>query len=145
MTGKYRPKIVQYAQIIGVFATLWGGDAATAATSQSDIVWPTYDQARQVSDGLLNCDALDKEIAHTAADLKLLHHAQTRVEDVLHSAFDMERYAGSRGIGGQSPGGAVDGKEAYAAARGQIVSSLRIAEQRRDWLATLKPSCKPVP
>jgi hypothetical protein len=136
---------MRVAYKIGIFATLLEV-APAAAASQSDIVWPTYDQARQVADGLLNCGALDKEIAHTAADVELLEHAKARVEDVLHSAFDMERYGGTNSPGGQRiAGGSVYGKEAYSAARGQIVESLRVAQKRRDWLQTLKPSCKPAP
>ena len=136
---------MQFAQIIVIFGVLLGAVPAGAGTSQSDIVWPTYDEVRHVGDGLLNCAALDRETGQVAADVRLLHHAQVRVEDVLHSAFDMERYSGSHGPGGRVPGGAVNGKEAYADARGQIVASLRVAEQRRDWLTTLKPSCKPAP
>ena len=136
---------MQTAQRVVVFGALvWG--TASWAQSQSDIVWPTYDQVQHVADARLNCTALDNEIGHTAADISLLEHAKRRVEDVLHSAFDMERYAGSHAPdGGRVAGGAVHGKEAYAAARGQIVESLKIAQKRRDWLAGLKPACKPAP
>ena len=144
--GNYRPKNMQFAQVLGILVPLFVIRPSMAATSQSDIVWPTYDQVRHVADGLLNCRALDNEISHTGADVSLLHHAQVRVEDVLHSAFDLERYGGGHSPdGGHVQGGPVHGKEAYATARGQIVASLRVAEQRRDWLVTLKPNCKPVP
>jgi hypothetical protein len=116
------------------------------AQSQSDIVWPTYDQAAFVSDPLLNCSALAAESAHVAADIHLLEKARTRVEDVLRSAFDMERYGRSNGPGGMSvSGGIVGGREAYATARGQIVASLKVALQRRDHLKDLEPACKPGP
>jgi len=114
--------------------------------SQSDIVWPTYDQADKISDPGLNCGALQAEVAHVTADILMLQKAQVRVEDVLHSAFDMERYGGSAGPGGvRVSAGVVHGKEAYAAARGQIVASLRIAQKRRDDLRSLEPGCKPAP
>ena len=136
---------MQIAQKIAVLAALICGSSAWAE-SQSDITWPSYDQVQHVGDGLLNCAALGNEIAHVDADLTLLEHAKARVEDVLHSAFDMERYAGTRDPGGgRVPGGAVHGKEAYSAARGQIVEALKIAHQRHDWLISLKPNCKPAP
>ncbi|HVZ27167.1 MAG TPA: hypothetical protein VG798_00790 [Rhizomicrobium sp.] len=136
---------MQTAQIIAISAAVLAALPARAE-SQSDIVWPTYDQAQRASDTQLNCPALDTEIAHVAADVSLLNHARARVEDVLHSAFDLERYGGSNGPGGQRvPGGAVHGKEAYARARGQIVESLTIARKRQDWLASLKPACRPAP
>ena len=122
--------------------------AATGAwaQSQSDIVWPTYDSALRGSDAELSCPALQAELAHVTADIGLLQKAQNRVEDVLHSAFDMERYGGSNGPGGQRiSSGAVHGKEAYAQARGQIVASLRTAQLRRDQLKRLEPDCKPAP
>ena len=71
------------------------------AVSQSDIVWPTYDQAQRNTDAFLNCTQLQNQIAHVGSDITLLNKAQLRVEDVLHSAFDMERYGGSTGPGGQ--------------------------------------------
>jgi hypothetical protein len=116
------------------------------AESQSDIVWPTYDQVDRASDTGLNCAALQAEITHVSADIRMLGKAQVRVEDVLHSAFDMERYASSSGPAGTRVSiGAVDGKEAYPVARGQIVMSLKIAQKRRDHLKSLEPGCKPAP
>src|SRR5471030_1537619 len=82
------------------------------AISQSDIVWPTYDQAERNTDAFLNCAQIQGQIAHVSSDITLLNKAQARVEDVLHSAFDMERYGGSTGTGGQRiSSGAVNGKE----------------------------------
>lgn len=116
------------------------------AQSQSDIVWPTYDRVALVSDPLLNCAALKTETAHVASDIATLQRAQDRVEAVLHSAFDMERYGGSNGPGGlRVSSGAVDGKEAYSAAREQILASLKTARSRRDHLKGLEPDCKPAP
>lgn len=116
------------------------------AQSQSDIVWPTYDQVALVSDSLLNCTALQAEAARVASDIHVLLKAQTRVEDVLRSSFDMERYGGGNAPGGMRVGSTtVIGREAYAEARGQIVSSLKIARQRRDHLKDLEPDCKPAP
>jgi hypothetical protein len=116
------------------------------AQSMSDIVWPTYDQIDRASDTGLNCTALQAEIGHVAADIGVLRKAQTRTEDALHSAFDMERYGGSRGPGGMRvSSGAVNGKEVYATAREQIVASLKIAQKRRDRLKALEPDCKPAP
>ena len=116
------------------------------AQSQSDIVWPTYDRVALVSDPLLNCGALQAEIAHVTSDISLLRKAQNRVEEALHSAFDMERYGGRNGPGGMRVStGAADGKESYAAARSQIVASLRVAQERRDHLKGLEPDCKPGP
>jgi hypothetical protein len=114
------------------------------AESQSDIVWPTYDQADQATDSGLTCPALQAEITHVSADIRMLERAQVRVEDVLHSAFDMERYGSSSSPGGTRVSiGAVGGKEAYPVARGQIVVSLKIAQKRRDHLKSLAPGCKP--
>src|ERR1700712_4733594 len=88
-----------------------GGRAPGRAESQSDIVWPTYDQVDRASDTGLNCAALQAEITHVSADIRMLGKAQVRVEDVLHSAFDMERYASSSGPAGTRVSiGAVDGK-----------------------------------
>lgn len=116
------------------------------AQSQSDIVWPTYDQVERSSDPGLACPALRSEIAHVASDIALLQRAQTRVEDILRSAFDMERYGGSNAPGGQRvSGGPVFGKEAYPKAREEIVASLRVAQRRRDHLKSLEPGCKPAP
>jgi len=116
------------------------------AVSQSDIVWPTYDQAERNTDAFLNCTQIQGQIAHVSSDITLLNKAQARVEDVLHSAFDMERYGGSTGPGGQRiSSGAVNGKENYAAARQQIVASLRMATLRRDHLKSLEPDCRPAP
>ena len=116
------------------------------AVSQSDIVWPTYDQAERNTDAFLNCTQIQGQIAHVSSDITLLNKAQARVEDVLHSAFDMERYGGSTGPGGQRiSSGAVNGKENYAAARQQIVASLRVATLRRDHLKSLEPDCRPAP
>jgi len=116
------------------------------AVSQSDIVWPTYDQAERNTDAFLNCTQIQGQIAHVSSDITLLNKAQARVEDVLHSAFDMERYGGSTGTGGQRiSSGAVNGKENYAAARQQIVASLRMATLRRDHLKSLEPDCRPAP
>ena len=116
------------------------------AQSQSDIVWPTYDRVEKPSDPGLGCRALGSEIAQVAADIKLLNHAKVRTEDVLRSAFDMERYAGTTSPGGEHmAGGPVNGKEAYATAREQIVGSLKVAEARRDHLKSLEPACKPEP
>ena len=116
------------------------------AQSQSDVVWPTYDQVKRLSDDSLTCPALQAEIAHVSSDIHLLYKAQTRVEDVLHSAFDMERYGHTRGPSGQMvASGGVAGKEAYATARGQIVVSLKTALARRDHLKSLEPGCKPGP
>ena len=136
---------MQKAQILVSFCALVCATPAVGE-SQSDIVWPTYDAAQHVADNLLNCSTLGNETAHTAADITLLEHAKARVEEVLHSAFDMERYGRNGGPGGQKTAlGSVDGKESYATARGQIVESLKIAHQRRDWLESLKPNCKPAP
>jgi hypothetical protein len=116
------------------------------AQSQSDVVWPTYDRAEKSSDAGLTCAALQAEIAHVTADIGLLRKAQNRVEDILHSAFDMERYGGTNGPGGQRiSGGMVNGKEAYAQARVDIVASLRVAQKRQDRLKGLEPDCKPAP
>jgi hypothetical protein len=116
------------------------------AQSQSDIVWPTYDYVARVSDPGLTCAALAAEINHVAADIHLLNRAQTQVENVLRSAFDLERYGGSNGPGGMRVSiGGVAGKEAYAKARGEIVASLRVAQGRRDHLKGLEPGCKPGP
>jgi hypothetical protein len=116
------------------------------AISQSDIVWPTYDQVERNTDAFLNCAQIQGQIAHVSSDITLLNKAQARVEDVLHSAFDMERYGGSTGPGGQRiSSGAVNGKENYAAARQQIVASLRMATLRRDHLKSLEPDCRPAP
>jgi len=116
------------------------------AQSQSDIVWPTYDRVARVSDPILSCAALAAEISHVASDIHLLNKAQTQVENVLHSAFDMERYGGSNGPGGMRVSiGGVAGKEVYAKARGEIVASLRVARGRRDHLKSLEPGCKPGP
>jgi len=120
--------------------------AAGWAQSQSDVVWPTYDQVKRLSDDSLTCAALEAEIAHVSSDIRLLYKAQARVEDVLHSAFDMERYGHARGPSGQMvASGGVAGKEAYATARGQIVVSLKTALARRDHLKSLEPGCKPGP
>ena len=115
------------------------------AQSQSDIVWPTYDQVERTSDAGLGCTALRAEIAHVAADVSLLNHARIRTEDVLRSAFDMERYGGTHTTGGRIGGGPVNGKEAYATAREQIVGSLKVARARQDYLKSLEPACKPEP
>ena len=123
---------------------LLAAGSKTWAQAPSDIVWPTYDQAERVSDSGLHCADLAAEIAHVTADVSVLRKAQTRVEEVLHTAFDMERYASRNGAGGMRvSAGAVNGKEAYAEARGQIVASLRIAQTRRDHLKSLEPGCKP--
>ncbi len=119
---------------------------AWAQQSQSDVVWPTYDLVEFPSDTKLGCDALAAEITHVGADIRMLNKAKLRVEDILHSAFDMERYGGSRGPGSSRiPIGAVDGKETYATARGQIVVSLKVAEARQDHLKSLEPACRPGP
>ena len=124
--------------LVGVFLP-----QATFAVSQSDIVWPTYSRSERSDDALLNCTQLQGEIAHVASDIRLLHKAQARAEDALHSAFDMERYGGSTGLGGQRfDPGIVEGKESYAAARGNIVASLRVATARREHLKSLEPACK---
>ena len=116
------------------------------AQAPSDIVWPTYDRAALVSDPLLNCAALQAEIAHVTSDISLLRKAQNRVEEALHTAFDMERYGNRNGAGGMRvSAGAANGKEAYAGARSQIVASLRVAQERRDHLKGLEPDCKPGP
>jgi hypothetical protein len=131
----------------GVMAIiLFAAGPVAAAQSQSDIVWPTYDQTKRLSDPSLNCAALAAEIVHVTSDIHLLNKAQSRVEEVLHSAFDLERYGSANGPGGMRVStGAVGGKEAYTNARGQIVASLRIAESRRDHLKSLEPDCKPGP
>ena len=129
-----------------VAMALLAAQPGAQAQSQSDIVWPTYDQVARVSDPSLNCAALEAEISHVASDIHLLNKAQTRVEDVLHSAFDLERYGGSNGPGGMRVSiGGVAGKEAYAKARGEILASLRVAQGRRDHLKSLEPGCKPGP
>jgi hypothetical protein len=125
---------------------LLAADLGAWAQSQSDIVWPNYDQVARSADPGLSCAALETEITHVASDVRLLNKAQTRVEDVLRSAFDLEHYGGTNGPGGtRVNSGGVAGKEAYAAARGQIVASLRVAQGRRDHLKSLEPSCKPGP
>jgi hypothetical protein len=117
-----------------------------AAQSQSDIVWPTYSQAEHSGDAALTCGQLQGEIAHVSSDISLMHKAQTRVQDVLRSAFDLERYGGSNGPGGQRiSAGTVGGKESYAAARGEIVASLQVAMARREHLKSLEPACKTAP
>jgi hypothetical protein len=119
---------------------------AAWSQSQSDIVWPTYDQAARPSDPGLNCAALGAEIAHVGSDISLLRKAQVRVEEVLHSAFDMARYGGAKGPGGMRISGTdVSGQDAYIQARGQIVASLKVALTRRDRLKSLEPDCKPGP
>lgn len=119
---------------------------AAQAESRSDIVWPTYDRIERLSDRGLNCTALVDEIAHVGSDIRLLNTARSRVEDVLHSAFDMERYGGSNGPGGtRLHVGSVNGKEAYPKAREKIVASLKVAQSRRDYLKSLEPGCKPGP
>ena len=116
------------------------------AQSQSDVVWPTYDSVVRSSDAGLDCVALKAEIAKVAADIHLLRKAQNRVEDILHSAFDMERYAHTRGPSGEMvSAGGVSGKEAYAKARVDIVASLGVAQKREDHLKGLEPGCKPAP
>jgi hypothetical protein len=138
--GRMRLRMAGFAAVMAtVTAPAW-------AQSQSDIVWPTYDRVERDSDRGLACPALRSEIAHVASDIVLLERAQTRVEDVLRSAFDMERYGGSNGPGGQRVSGApVTGKEAYPKAREEIVASLRVAQKRRDHLKSLEPDCKPAP
>lgn len=124
---------------------LIGGPEAWAQ-APSDIVWPTYDQAERASDSGLACAGLETEIAHVASDISLLRKAQTQVEQILHTAFDMERYGTRNGAGGMPvAAGASNGKESYAAARGEIVASLRVAERRRDYLKGLEPGCKSGP
>ena len=115
------------------------------AVSGSDIVWPTYDQVEKSGDAGLTCPQLAGEIHQVSRDVTLLNRAQTRVEDVLHSAFDMERYGGSDTHGVRVSSGAVDGKGAYADARVQIVKSLDVATARRDHLKSLEPGCRPAP
>lgn len=143
----YSLKTSHTAYFIAIFSALMlGASVPAGAVSQSDIVWPTYATARHPGDTVLDCQALEAEIHHVVADLIMLDKAKLRVEDVLHSAFDLERYGKTRGPGGQEMStGAVDGKENYAIAREQIVFSLRTAGQRRDWLQSLRPACKTKP
>jgi len=116
------------------------------AQSQSDVVWPTYDSAERSSDAGLDCPALKAEVGKVTSDIHLLRVAQNRVENILHSAFDMERYAHTRGPSGEMvAAGGESGKEAYARARGDIVASLRVAQKREDHLKSLEPDCKPGP
>lgn len=116
------------------------------AQSQSDIVWPTYDQVERSSDTELTCPALGSEIAHVTSDISLLRRAQNRVEEVLHSAFDMARYGGGNGPGGMRVSGTdVSGQDAYIQVRGQIMASLKVALGRQNYLKSLEPGCKPAP
>jgi hypothetical protein len=120
--------------------------AGALAVSQSDIVWPTYDHVEHSGDASLDCSQLQARITHVGSDVALMHKAQARVEDVLRSAFDIERYGGSTGPGGQRiSSGAVNGKEGYAAARGEIVASLKVAMARQVHLKSLEPACRPAP
>lgn len=130
--------------LLPVSLYLWAAPAG--AISQSDITWPGFydSDVRRPADPGLDCRALDAEIAHVDEGISTLKKAQARVEDVLHSAFDMERYGKEPGPGGQTLGaGAVSGKEAYATAREQIIASRHNAERRRAYLESLRPACKP--
>ena len=132
-------KLLAVVMAMAVATSAW-------AQSQSDIVWPTYDQVQHSSDPDLGCPALDAEIAHVASDISLLRKAQNRVEEVLHSAFDMARYGGGKGPGGMRISGTdVSGQDSYIQARGQIMASLKVAMGRRDYLKSLEPNCKPAP
>ncbi len=74
------------------------------AVSQSDITWPSFydSEVRRSTDPGLDCQALDGEIADVDEGVVMLIKAQTRVEDILHSAFDMERYGKEPGPGGEA-------------------------------------------
>jgi hypothetical protein len=116
------------------------------AQSGSDVVWPTYDQVEHSADTGLGCPALGTEIAHVTSDIRMLHKAQNRVEEVLHSAFDMARYGGGKGPGGMRVSGTdVSGQDSYIQARGQIVASLKVAQERQTYLKSLELGCKPAP
>ncbi|HMH65285.1 MAG TPA: hypothetical protein VK515_06850 [Rhizomicrobium sp.] len=116
------------------------------ALAESDIVWPGYDEVERSGDALLDCSQLHAQIDHVGSDVSLLRKAQVRVEDALRSAFDMERYGGSNGPGGQRiSSGTVQGKESYAAAREAIVASLKNATARQSHLKSLEPACRPAP
>jgi hypothetical protein len=133
-------------QMAGLAVVLMMAPVGASAQSQSDVVWPTYDSVELNADPAMACPTLQAEITHVASDIHILRKAQNRVEDILHSAFDMERYAGTRGPSGQLvTAGGVSGKEAYAKARMEIVASLRVAQMRLDHLKSLEPDCKPAP
>jgi hypothetical protein len=122
----------------------WAGPAG--AVSQTDITWPSYydSEVQRPTDPGLDCQALDAEIAHVGQGVSSLTKAQLRVEDMLHTAFDLERYGKEPGPGGGSlSAGAVNGKEAYSTAREQIIASRHNAQKRRAYLESLRPACKP--
>jgi hypothetical protein len=114
-----------------------------AAEAPTDIVWPTYDEIERNGDLVLDCDRLATEIGHVSSDIHLLNTAKVRVEDILHTAFDLERYSGTNSGGHFIRPSEVKGKESYAAAREQIVFSLHFASARHDFLVKLHPYCKP--
>ena len=132
-------------RILVLAGLMMGAGLGAWAESGSDIVWPGYDQVEKSGDAGLDCPQLAAEIHQVSKDVTLLNRAQTRVEDVLHSAFDMERYGGSNTPGQRISSGAVDGKQAYASARVQIVASLKVAIARREHLKSLEPGCRPAP
>jgi hypothetical protein len=116
---------------------------AAPAFGGGDIVWPTYSQASHTTDVQLTCTQMHAEIDHVSADIKLLDTAKDQVEQALHSAFDLQRYAYSTtDYGGSKLSTESNRTEIYARAREDIIASKKMALERRDFLTNLLSICK---
>jgi len=115
-----------------------------AAYAEEDIIWPTYSQVVYPSDAMLSCDRLHAEIDHVSSDLAMLEKARDRVQEAMHTGFDLQRYrttyqAGSPQHTGNGPGG----EYVYPKARAEIIASQKVARDRRNHLENLLLFCKP--
>lgn len=116
--------------------------AADPYYKDPDIVWPTYTLVSKSYDITLTCPKLQAEIDKVEADIRLLNHAQNKVEEAMHRSFDTQNSAG-RDVDGALLNTAVSkAGSIYTEGREQIRESRRVAELRREHLQGLASTCK---
>jgi len=116
--------------------------AADPYYKDPDIVWPTYTLVSKSYDSTLSCPQLQAEIDKVDADIRLLRHAQDKVEDAMRRSFDTQNSAG-REVDGTLLNTAVSkAGSIYTEGREQIRESRRVAELRRSHLGELTASCR---
>jgi len=93
----------------------------------------------------LSCEQLHAEIDHVSSDIKLLDTARVEVEAAIRSAFDLDRYRMTKGIGNTTTSGNGGGEESFARAHDEIIASKKVAVARRSFLTNLLSICKKAP